>query len=223
MRIILIMGMALIVTLSQAEPLLLEGNLDGWRQANLKGKTAFDPIMDIEQGVILRAESVDAASLLKRNQTISMNKTPILRWQWTVEELPYTFALTEDGLEQKVRDFDEQSANADYAVRLIVGVNPVFGDERSIHYVWSAHYPAGTEWKADDNTHVMVVNGLGDTTMKWHTIARHVQKDWAEAFGESLDELDYVAIMTDSDEIRGHAIGYYGDIQAIAAKAIAAQ
>lgn len=228
MRLLTSMGCAaLLISLPfsevLSEPLLLEGNLRGWSKVMVKGETSYDPMMDIEQGVIIRAESVNSASYLQRNDSINLRKTPIVQWQWTAEAVPYFYSMTEDGIEQKVSRFDETTAQGnDFVLRLMVGVNPVFGDAKTLHYVWSANQPIGHSWSLDNNNQVIVVSGENQTTMKWQTLARHVQKDWLEAFGEHIDELDFVSIMTDSDGISGHAIGYYGDIRMLAGKSIAA-
>lgn len=229
MRLFTSMGCAILVMSLQlsdvvAEPLLLEGNLNGWSVVMVKGETSYDPMMDIEQGVIIRAESVNSASYLQRNDAIDLAKTPIVQWQWTAEMVPYFYSMTEDGIEQKVSQFDETSLQGnDFVLRLMVGVNPVFGDAKTLHYVWSANQPIGHTWSLDKNNKVLVVSGEDQTTMKWQTLARHIQKDWLEAFNEHIDELDFVGIMTDSDAISGHAIGYYGDIRMLAGKAIAAK
>lgn len=229
MRLLSLIGSVFVGVLSTfswtlAKPLLLEGDLDGWSKVVVTGETQYEPMMDIEQGVIIRAESVNSASYLQRNQGIDLTKTPIVQWQWTAEMLPYFYAMSDEGIEQKVSRFDEtQSAGNDFALRLMVGVNPMFGDPKALHYVWSANQAIGETWSIDEHNKVMVVSGEDQTTMKWQTLARHVQKDWYNAFGEHIDELDFVAIMTDSDGIKGHAIGYYGDIRMLVGKALAAK
>ena len=149
------------------EPLLLEGDLDGWSKVVLKGETAYDPMMDIEQGVIIRAESVNSASYLKRNESIDLTQTPIVQWQWTAETLPYFYAMSDDGIEQKIKSFDEkQDKGNDFVLRLMVGVNPIFGDAKTLHYVWSANEAIGGSWSLDKNNKVIVVSGEDQTTMK---------------------------------------------------------
>jgi len=224
MRLLSFIGSVVLSPLIWSQPLLLEGNLTDWSQISLNGDTFYDPVMDIDHGVIVRAESVNSASLLMHNQVIDLNKTPIIQWQWTAEILPYYLAMTEEGIEQKLHNFDEtQLQGNDFVLRLMVGTDPLFGERKTLHYVWSSHESIGKTWAFDQFNQVIVVSGEDQTTMKWQTLARHIQKDWMDVFGEHIDELDFVAIMTDSDGIGGHAVGYYGDIRTLAGKSLAAK
>ncbi len=205
-----------------AKPLLIEGNLDQWRGVKWMGETQYQPIMDMEQGVVLRAESVSSASGYEYTRRINLNKTPVLQWQWTAEITPYVMVMGDDGIEHKSNEFDERTQQGnDFVLRLMVSRKPVFGEAKSIHYVWSHSQPVGSSWALDDNNKVMVVSGNGQTTMKWQTLHRHLQKDWQLLFGEVIDEIDSITFMTDSDAIKGHAVGYYGDMRTLAIKSMA--
>lgn len=205
-----------------AQPILLEGNLEQWQHISSVGDTIYEPIMDIEQGVIIRAESNQSASSLHYSNELDLTKTPILQWQWTAQTLPYAMRVNEEGIEHKITAFNEMdAAGDDFVLRVIVQRSPIFGDVKSLHYVWSANQPIHSQWAIDEHSKVLVISGEGQTTMKWQTVARHVQKDWADVFGEHIDSIDDVIIMTDSDAIGGHAVGYYGDIQTLEGKPLA--
>lgn len=218
----IISALLLFSSFACSRPILLEGNLDQWRHSSVWGETIYEPIMDIEQGVIIRAESQKSASSLGYHKEIDLNKTPILQWQWTAETLPYVLAVNESGIELKVTDFDEKSAEGgDFVLRIIVSRSRLFSETQSLHYVWSAHEAINSTWAINEHNKVLVVSGEGQTTMKWQLISRHVQQDWAELFGENIDSIDSVELMTDTNEIKGHAIGYYGDIKALSGKPLA--
>ncbi|NVK39255.1 MAG: DUF3047 domain-containing protein [Gammaproteobacteria bacterium] len=223
MRIVSISLLAVLFSGSLlAKPLLVEGNLDQWRDVKWIGETQYQPIMDMEQGVVLRAESVNSASGYEYTRSINLNKTPVLQWQWTAEFTPYAMVMSDDGIEQKSNEFDERTQQGnDFVLRLMVSRKPLFGEPKSIHYVWSHSQPVGSSWAIDANNKVMVVSGNGQTTMKWQTLHRHLQKDWQQLFGEIIDEIDSITFMTDSDSISGHAVGYYGDMQTLAIKSMA--
>jgi hypothetical protein len=207
--------------LVQAQPVLLEGNLEHWGQTSIVGRTIYEPMMDIDQGVIIRAQSTGTASSLNYSQSINLNNTPILKWQWTAQTLPYSLNITNEGIEQKITEFDERTAQGnDFVLRVIVSRTALFEDTRSLHYVWAANEAVSEHWSLDEHTRVLVVSGKGQTTMEWQTLTRHVQKDWAELFSEQIESIDRITIMTDSDAIQGHAVGYYGDIQLLAGQAI---
>jgi len=208
--------------LVMAKPLLIEGNLDNWSGVTFVGETQYQPIMDMEQGVVLRAESVKSASGFEYRKSINLDKTPVLQWQWTAEFTPYTLVMNEQGIESKQSDFNErETAGNDFVLRLVVSRKPLFGDAKSIHYVWSHSQPIESHWALDANNHVLVVSGDGQITMKWQTLHRHIQKDWQKLFGESIKEIDSIMFMTDTDAIAGHAVGYYGDMRTLAIKSMA--
>jgi len=205
-----------------AQPILLEGNLEDWTHTSLVGDTIYEPIMDIEQGVIIRAESRSSASSLNYSHEIDLNVMPILQWQWTAQILPYAMTVNEEGLEQRITDYNEMLPQGDdFVLRVIVSQTPLFSDAKSLHYVWSANQAINSHWAIDANNKVLVVSGEGQTTMKWQTLSRHIQKDWFELFGEHIDAIDDITLMTDSDAIKGHAVGYYGDIRALQGKPLA--
>jgi hypothetical protein len=207
---------------SAAKPLLIEGNLDNWSRVTFSGETQYQPIMDMEQGVVLRAESVKSASGYEYSRNINLEKTPVLQWQWTAELTPYALTMDNQGIETKQHEFDEREAQGnDFVLRVVVSRKPMFGEAKSIHYVWSHSQPIDSDWAIDENNKVIVASGDGQTTMKWQTLHRHIQKDWQRVFGEHIKEVNRIMFMTDSDAIGGHAIGYYGDMRTLATKAMA--
>jgi hypothetical protein len=211
-----------LVWLAHAQPVLLEGNLDDWGHTSIVGRTIYQPMLDIDQGVIIRAQSSRTASSLNYDQTIDLSKTPILQWQWTAQTLPYSLNITDEGIEQKRVAFNERTAAGDdFVLRVIVSRTALFEDTKSLHYVWSANEAIGDYWSLDEHIRVLVVSGKEQTTMDWQTLTRHVQKDWTELFSEQIESIDRITIMTDSDAIQGHAVGYYGDIQVLADRPIA--
>lgn len=210
-----------ISSLCLAKPLLIEGNLDNWSDVSLEGETQYQPIMDMEQGVVLRAESIKSASGFEYKKSINLDKTPVLQWQWTAQTMPYALAVNEKGIEFKQQDFNERELSGnDFVLRLVVSRKPLFGKTKSIHYVWSRSEPIGSHWVLDVNNKVLVVSGNGQTTMKWQTLHRHIQKDWEMLFGEYITDVNSIMFMTDSDDIEGHAIGYYGDMRTLATKSM---
>lgn len=204
---------------SHSDSILIEGNLNNWQNIKFVGETQYRQIMDIEQGVVIRAESLASASALEYSNSINLNKTPVLRWQWTVDKVPYRTSVDESGLATHERNQNETKPDGDdFALRVIVGIDPVFGDPKQLHYVWSSREPIGSHWQLDKNNQVLVVSGEDQQPMEWQTLQRHVQKDWQKVFGEEIDELDFIRLQTDSDHIQGHAIGYYGDMETLAIK-----
>lgn len=205
-----------------AKPLLVEGNLDQWQSISFVNETSYQPIMDMEQGVVIRAESHNSASGYYLDKPINLSKTPILQWQWTAEQTPQAQQVNNAGLSASLQTFDEtRSDGNDFVLRLVVSKKPMFGDKKSIHYVWSHSQPLESHWAFDENNKVLVVGGGAQKKMQWQTVFRHIQHDWQLLFNESIDRISSIMLMTDSDQIQGHSIGYYGDMQTLAIQKIA--
>lgn len=218
MKCLLLVGLLIAFSSVHADsqkrvPILKEADLTEWVSFNSKGLTLYDRVMDLEQGVVLRAESHNSASGYRYGETIDLTGTPELQWQWTVESFPHYKKVGEDGLEKPVTEFNEaHTSGDDFAVRLTVGQTKLFGENKALHYVWSSQSQAGGNWSLDAHNHVFAVNGRETSTLRWQTVKRHIANDWQKAFGETIKQVDYVAIMTDSENINGQAAGYYGDI-----------
>ncbi len=214
----------LISPFGYAQQLLLEGNLEAWSAQAHKGHTLYQPMMDMEQGVVIQAISHNSASSLRYSKEINLTATPILKWQWTAQQLPFALKVGEDGIERRLTQFDEtQSSGDDFVLRMSVGQEPLFGSAKTLHYVWSANEPIGSHWSIGRHTRVLVISGEQQPLMQWQTPMRHVQADWLEVFGEKIESLDFVEIMTDSDAIQGQAIGYYGDMQMLAGRRLVSE
>lgn len=203
---------------SHAEVLMQEADLQDWSGLTITGATQYDRVMDLEQGVVLRAESHASASGYEYRNRVDLKKTPVLTWQWSVESFPHFSRVNDSGIEGTVTEFDEQSKSGDdYAVRVSVGRYSFFG-AKVIHYVWSSQHKSGAAWKSASNKDavVLAVNGKETAAQRWQTVRRNIQADWQKAFGEKIDSIDFVSIMTDTDDTKGQAVAYYGDMAFIA-------
>ena len=206
----------------QAKPLLVEGNLERWEKVILQNETQYTPVMDMEQGVVIRAVSDGSASGYEYQGKINLKRTPVLRWQWSAEQTPETQKVLADGTRQTIKDFDETRVDGnDFVLRLIVSKKGFFQDVKAIHYVWSHSQPLEASWNINENNKVLVVGGGKQNPMQWQTVFRHIQKDWLALFDEKIDEIDSIILMTDSDHIQGQAIGYYGDMHTLAVQKMA--
>ncbi len=205
----------LLCTSAQAHLLLKDANLDQWIAFSQHRQTSYERTMDLEQGVVLRAESQDSASGYERRVNIALARTPILSWLWAIEYFPSVKSINSEGIEVTVNQFDEQHpASRDFALSLTVGRHSLWGS-KTVHYVWSSQLAAGAQWRNSENSFTFVVNGPEHSVQRWQYLQRDVAADWQSAFGESIDQIDYVYIMTDTDNTQGTAAGYYGDIEFI--------
>lgn len=179
------------------------GSLQGWEQKSFRGKTHYQLEL-LSDRKVLRAESSDSASGLYKKQRIDLWKTPYISWQWRVEQ-------TIDPSDERLK------AGDDYAARVYVVVSGglAFWRTRAINYVWSAGQAKGAVWSnayAGDNVKMMSLRDKQDKTANWQQEKRNIREDFQRLFGEDVHYIDAIALMTDSDDSKGRAIAYYGDI-----------
>ena len=180
-----------------------KGVMVGWKAKEFKGQTQYQ-ISKLDGVQVLKADSNTAASGLFFEQRIDLEKTPILNWRWRIEN--------------RLAKLDEQAkAGDDFAARVYVVKSGglVFWNTKAINYVWASTTPQGKTWPnpfAGDHAMMVAVRSSADATGTWFTEKRNVRTDFKQLTGEDLLYIDAVAIMTDTDNAKGKATAYYGDI-----------
>lgn len=179
------------------------GSLAQWQSKAFKGQTEYR-IVDLEGTKALQAVSNDSASGLLKEQRVDLRKTPFMNWRWRIEN--------------RLGNINEQEKSGDdYAARVYVVVSGglAFWRTRALNYVWASTTPKGRIWPnafAGDRTIMIALRSTGDQTGVWHTEKRNILADLKQQFGEDIQYIDAVAIMTDTDNAQGKATAYYGDI-----------
>ena len=156
-----------------------------------------------ENGNILKAVADNAASGLGKEVKIDLNKTPIINITWKIEkDLP---GIKEDT--KKGHDF----AARVFAVKK-TGATPL--SNRAINYVFSSNSDIGSNWpspytkKSIDNVLASTKNNLNE----WITVKANVNEDFKKFHNLDVNELDGLAIMTDTDNSKMKAVAYYQNI-----------
>lgn len=178
------------------------GKLDDWQTQVFEGETDYRIAQDEDGRTALRAVSDAAASGLYREITIDLTETPWLRWSWKVDNILQVDERTKAG-----DDFPAR-------VYVVVSGGALFWRTRSLVYVWSSHQPVGTLWDnpfTGNARHIAVRSGP-EQLGRWLEEKRNLREDWRRAFGEDLERIDGVAIMTDTDNSGQAASAWYGDI-----------
>ncbi|SJM96295.1 conserved exported hypothetical protein [Crenothrix polyspora] len=179
------------------------GSLTHWQSREFKNQTQYQ-VIDDDGTNVLKAESVNSASGLFREQRIDLQKTPILNWRWRVDNA--------------LGKINEQSRSGDdYAARIYVVTRGglAFWRTKAINYVWASTTPKGKPWPnafAGDNVMMMALRSSDDKIGTWYTEKRNVLADFKQQFHEDIPYVDAVAIMTDTDNTQSKATAYYGDI-----------
>ena len=151
----------------------------------------------------LFADSRGAASGLYREIRVDLNRTPWLQWSWRVDRVL-------SGVDERTKAGDDYPAR----VYVVVSGGAAFWKTRSLVYVWSSHQPVGATWNNafTSNARVMALrSGTGDAG-RWVSEKRDIRADFRQLFGEDIEQIDAVALMTDTDNSGQSATAWYGDI-----------
>jgi Protein of unknown function (DUF3047) len=180
------------------------GSIKQWESKAFKDETKYQ-LTRLDGTTVLKAESAQSASGLFKKQRIDLKKTPILNWRWRTEN--------------QLGNLNEQSKSGDdYTARIYVVVSGglAFWDMRAINYVWASTSPKGKVWPnayvTDDSMTMIALRSSKDKTGNWYAEKRNILVDLKRFIGEDIDYIDAVAIMTDTDNSKGAAVAYYGDI-----------
>ena len=156
-----------------------------------------------ENGNFIRSESQNAASGLGREIKINLSKTPFLNITWKVEK--------------DLSGINENSKKGhDYAARVFVikktGATPL--SSRAMNYVYSSnneidsHQPSPYTKKSID----YVLSTTKENLNEWVTVKVNVKEHFKKFHDLEVDDIEGVAIMTDTDNSEKTAIAYYQNI-----------
>ena len=156
-----------------------------------------------ENGKFIRAEANNSASGLGKEIKINLNDTPFLNITWKIEkDLP---------------GINEGSKKGhDYAARVFVvkktGVTPL--SNRAMNYVFSSnndvntYHPSPFTKKSID----YVLSTTKENLNEWVTVKINVKDHFKKFHNLDLDEINGVAIMSDTDNSKLSSIAYYQNI-----------
>ena len=178
------------------------GEMTDWQTKVFKGETRYG-IDDKSGRRALFAESQGAASGLYREIRVDLNRTPWLNWSWRVDQVL-------DGVDERSKAGDDYPAR----VYIIVSGGAAFWKTRSLVYVWSSNQPVGATWNNafTSNARVMALRSGTRDAGHWVSEKRNIRADFRQLFGEEIDVVDAVALMTDTDNSGQSAAAWYGDI-----------
>ena len=156
-----------------------------------------------ENGNFLKAIADNAASGLGKEVKIDLNKTPIINITWKVEK-------DLSGIKENTKK------GHDFAARVFVikktGATPL--SNRAINYVFSSNNKVGFNSpspytkKSLDYVLASTKNNLNE----WITVRANVKKDFKKFHNLNVNELDGLAIMSDTDNSKMMAVTYYQNI-----------
>jgi len=156
-----------------------------------------------DNGNFLKAVANNAASGLGKEVKINLNKTPFINITWKIEkDLP--------GIKENTKKGHDFAARV-FAVKK-TGATPL--SNRAINYVFSSNSEVGFNSpspytkKSIDNVLASTKNNLNE----WITVKANVKEDFKRFHDLNVDELDGLAIMSDTDNSKMKAIAYFQNI-----------
>jgi hypothetical protein len=156
-----------------------------------------------ENGNFLKAVADNAASGLGKEIKIDLNKTPYINITWKIEkDLPGINENTKKGHDFAARVFAIKKT----------GATPL--SNRAINYVFSSNNEIGFN-SPSPYTKKSIDNVLATTKIninEWVTVKANVKEDFKKFHNLNVNELDGLAIMSDTDNSKMMAIAYYQNI-----------
>ena len=156
-----------------------------------------------DNGNFLKAVANNAASGLGKEVKIDLNKTPYINITWKIEkEL--------SGIEENTKKGHDFAARV-FAIKK-TGATPL--SNRAINYVFSSNKnigfnsPSPYTKKSIDN----VLSSTKKNLNEWVTVKSNVKEDFKKFHDLDVNELDGLAIMSDTDNSKMKAVAYFQNI-----------
>ncbi len=156
-----------------------------------------------ENGNFLKAVAENAASGLGKQVKIDLNKTPFINITWKIEK-------DLAGIKENTKK------GHDFAARVFVikktGATPL--SNRAINYVFSSNNEIGFN-SPSPYTKKSIDNVLSSTKQnlnEWVTVKANVKEDFKKFHNLDVNDLDGVAIMSDTDNSKKKSVAFYQNI-----------
>jgi len=187
-----------------AETAFSPTDMIAWDPHSFEGETHYE-VVEVDNRMAIHAVCEEAtASGLFYREDIDLHETPIIEWEWRVDE---TFS-----------DIDETARTGDdYPARIYVV------DEKSIlrwrtralNYVWASEKPLDADWPNAyaSQAHMIAMRSSDDAGDGWRTERRNLLEDFRRYHGHEPDKINAVAIMTDCDDTGQNTEAWYGEIR----------
>ena len=156
-----------------------------------------------ENGNFIRSEAEYAASGLGKEIELNLSKTPFLNITWKVEK-----ALS--GINENTKK------GHDYAARVFVikktGATPL--SNRVMNYVYSSNNEINTNQPSPYTKKSIdyVLSTTKKSLNEWVTVKVNVKEHFKKFHNLDVNDIQGVAIMTDTDNSKMHAIAYYQNV-----------
>ena len=172
------------------------------KKRKVKGETSWK-LGSNENGNYIRAEAEGVGSGLGKEVLIDLNRTPIINITWKIEK-------DLSGI------IENSKKGHDFAARVFVvkKTGSTALSNRAVNYVYSSNGEIDDYWRSP-YTKKSIDYVLSTTKQKlneWVTVKANVKEHFKLLHNLDVNELNGVAIMTDTDNSKLKAISYYQNI-----------
>lgn len=200
-----------------------DGRPAGWEILRFKkGKRPTTYTLEREGDEhFLMSHSSSAASSLVRPIVLRVQDYPWLTWRWRTDAL----IPESDPLRKKTDDvvarvyvafrYDPKKAGAFKRMKFSLAkkIHGRYPPDKALNYIWARELPIGTMRRSAYSRHVsfIVVESGSSNLGQWVYAERDVYGDFKAAFGKDPPPVEYVAVMTDTDNTRSQASASFDD------------
>ena len=156
-----------------------------------------------ENGAFLKSVADNAASGLGKEIKIDLNKTPFINITWKIEkDLSGIKEDTKKGHDFAARVFAVKKTGATLL------------SNRAINYVFSSNSDIGLNWPSPYTKKSIdyVLSTTKENLNEWVTVKANVKDDFKKFYNLDVNELDGLAIMSDTDNSKMKSIAYFQNI-----------
>ena len=154
-------------------------------------------------GAFLKSVADNAASGLGKEIKIDLNKTPFINITWKIEK-------DLSGIKENTKKGHDFAARV-FAVKK-TGATPL--SNRAINYVFSSNSDIGLNWPSPYTKKSIdyVLSTTKENLNEWVTVKTNVKDDFKKFHNLDVNELDGLAIMSDTDNSKMKSIAYFQNI-----------
>ncbi len=197
---------------------------DGWRQHITRPDRPVTQytLARIDQRTALHAQSASATSGVRCDVSIDLADCPWMHWEWRVDAITPEATVADDDCDDAparlVLGFDGDATRLPLRDRLFADQVELFTGEAlpyaTLCYVWDGQAAPETvlPYARSSRIRYLVVESGSAGLGQWRAYRRNVVADYQRVFGEPPGRLVGVGVLTDSDDLKGSAEAWYGDL-----------
>lgn len=197
--------MGCLSTADAAERTFSAQDIARWEPHSFSGETDYKLVTVDGHEAVQATCRGDSASGLYLEESIDLEETPILEWQWRVES-------GYDDIEERTQQGD------DFPARIYAVHEPTWmrWKTRALNYVWTSNERVGSSWDNPFQSRARMIAVASEESGdkgQWQTITRDLREDFRRHHDEVPENLTALAIMTDCDNHGGSTRAWYRRIQ----------